>query len=143
LTSLPAAAQGSSTPDLKRNKQTARDFYDLAFDQSRPREAIERYAGAQYIQHNPEVPDGKDGFIVYFEALGKRYGSKKRVEFKRLIAEGNMVVAHCRHTFTEWHGESVWAGMDIFRRDAQGKIVEHWDVLQKIPSAASNSNGMF
>jgi predicted SnoaL-like aldol condensation-catalyzing enzyme len=140
--SLPAAAQGSK-PDLERNKQTVRDFYDLAFNQSRPKEAIERYAGAQYIQHNPEVPDGKEGFIAYFEALGKRYGNKKRVEFKRMVAEGDLVVAHCRHTFSEWHGESVWAGMDIFKLDAQGKIVEHWDVLQKVPSGASNSNGMF
>jgi hypothetical protein len=55
LASVPSVAQ-SSQPDLERNKQTVRDFYDMAFNPSRPKEAIERYAGAQHIQHNPEVP---------------------------------------------------------------------------------------
>ncbi len=128
---------------LERNKRTVRAFYDLAFNQSKPREAIERYAGATYIQHNPEVADGKQGFIDYFEAMGKRYGANKRVEFIRWVAEDDLVTVHCRHTFREWHGDVLWAGMDIFRLDAQGKIVEHWDVLQKVPARMAHSNGMF
>ena len=138
-------ACSGSAQRLARNKQTVHEFYDLAFNRSFPAEVIARYAGATYIQHNAEVKDGKQGFIDYFDDLGRRYGSEgkgKRIEFKRTLAEGDMVTVHCQHTFREWHGETIWAGIDIFRLDAAGKIVEHWDVLQKVPSASAHGNGV-
>ncbi len=139
-------ACSGSAQRLARNKQTVHELYDLAFNQSKPAQAIARYAGATYIQHNPEVKDGKQGFIDYFNAMATRYGSDgkgKRVEFKRTIAEGDLVTVHCQHTFREWHGETEWAGIDIFRLDAEGKIVEHWDVLQKVAGGGANRNGMY
>ncbi len=127
------------TNDPDTNTQNAKAFYDLMFNQCKPRQAIEMYAGAQYIQHNPHVADGKDAFITYFERMALEYPGKKTT-FIRSVAQGDLVVLHCHQT---WPGSDDYAGMDIFRFDAQGRVVEHWDVLQVVPEVSENDNGLF
>jgi predicted SnoaL-like aldol condensation-catalyzing enzyme len=125
--------------DIAANKRNAKAFYEMMFNDCKPREAIERFVGDTYIQHNPHVENGKEGFIAYFERMAREYPGK-RVEIKRILGEGDLVVLHCHQI---WPGGLEYAGIDIFRFDENGKVVEHWDVLQEMPTTSAHSNGMF
>ena len=126
------------TVTIEENKKNAVAFYKTAYE-GNPREAIEKFVGDVYIQHNPSVEDEKDGFIRYFERMSKEY-PKKSIEFVRVVAEKDMVALHTHQT---WPGNDEYVTMDFFRFDENGKIVEHWDSIQQIPGNSANGNTMY
>lgn len=123
--------------NLSQNKENAIAFYRTAFEGD-AQKAVDLYVGDQYIQHNPVVEDGKEGFVTYFARLGREFPNKS-IEFVRCIAEGDLVALHTKQV---WPGELEYVTMDFLRFDDHGKIVEHWDAIQEIPKEMAHDNGM-
>jgi predicted SnoaL-like aldol condensation-catalyzing enzyme len=124
---------------LEQNKQVVREWHQLAIDQRRPEEAVARHLGPGYRQHNPGAGDGPEPFIKIIHWLAQTYPDF-RFETKRIIAEGDFVVLHSH--LTREPGDRGQAVVDIFRLE-DGKIVEHWDVVQEVPETTANHNTMF
>lgn len=150
LLSLPAlsmtqAAQTKGVSIADQNQQTeinrkiVTDFYEGVFLKHQVKEYADRYIGNQYIQHNPHVPDGKEPFVNYFTQYFKEKPQAKN-SIKRVIADGNLVALHVHSVQDNQDlGEAI---VDIFRVE-NGKIVEHWDVIQPITTSSANNNTMF
>ena len=135
--SLQAAYAHDHTQE--RNKQVVLDFYDKGLNQ-KDFDAASKHFGATYIQHNPNAADGPEGFKAFVEFLKAKFPQSKS-EVKRVFTDGDYVIVHV-HAVRE-PGTRGSAIVDIFRLDANGKIVEHWDVVQPIPEKAANNNTMF
>jgi predicted SnoaL-like aldol condensation-catalyzing enzyme len=125
-----------ATPEA--NKSTVMAFYEAAINR-KDFEAAANFIGARYVQHNPLIADGIDGFQTFVGYLRQTF-PKLRAEIKRIFADGDFVIVHT-HGIRE-PGQRGSAIVDIFRLEG-GKIVEHWDVMQPVPENASNQNGMF
>jgi len=132
------AALAPAHADTEANKKAVLEFYDKALNQ-KDFEAAAKYFGPHYIQHNPGAPDGIDGFKAFI-AVRKEKFPNARSEIKRAFADGDYVILHV-HAMRE-PGERGVAIVDIFRLE-NGKIVEHWDVVQPVPEKTANANGMF
>jgi predicted SnoaL-like aldol condensation-catalyzing enzyme len=138
-TSVRRTNEEAGMADLEANKQTVRAYYERAFNEGDPEGAVERYMGSRYIQHNPQAADGPEAFIGFVKWYRGEF-PQLAVEIKRVIAEGDLVVTHgVIRTSPEDRGT---AAVDIFRLE-DGRIVEHWDVLQPVPETAENDNTMF
>lgn len=124
--------------DPETNNKIVIDFYDKALNQ-KDFKAAAKYFGPHYIQHNPSAPDGIEGLKGLVTFLKEKFPNS-RSEIKRAWAEGDYVILHV-HSVRE-PGQRGRAIVDIFRLE-NGKIVEHWDVIQDIPEKAANNNGMF
>jgi len=124
--------------DLKENKQNAMAFYRTAY-LGEPAKAVDMYVGAEYIQHNPLVGNGKQAFIDYFTEMAVQYPNKEIV-FMRAVAEGDLVALH---THQIWPNNEEYVTMDFFRFDENGKIIEHWDAIQEVARESKNGNSMY
>lgn len=124
--------------NLEENKHNAIAFYKMAYERN-PKLAVEKYIGEEYIQHNPDVADGMEGFISYFDRMQAEYPDKS-IEFVRCIAQDDLVALH---THQVWPGNDQYVTMDFLRFDENGKICEHWDAIQQIPKQSANPNTMY
>ncbi|WP_309143804.1 MULTISPECIES: nuclear transport factor 2 family protein [unclassified Bradyrhizobium] len=136
----PAVAQTASRDLVKEeaNRKLVLEFYDRVFNRHEPKEAAE-VLGDVYIQHNPTVPDGKSHFVSFFTELFKQK-PERRARIVRSATDGDLVYLHSHAT--NGAGDRGRAIVDIFRVK-DGKIVEHWDVIQSVPEKAANNNTMF
>ncbi|MET4683027.1 nuclear transport factor 2 family protein [Brevundimonas faecalis] len=137
--STPAAAQTDQSPTEAANARIVADFYDMAFNRHQPTQAARLYIGDRYIQHNPAVPNGAAAFYGYFEGFFKDH-PQSRATIHRVIADGDLVALHVHSQETpDDPGRAI---VDIFRLE-NGKIVEHFDVIQAVPRTTANGNTMF
>ena len=125
--------------DIERNKQTVMEYYELAFNAKQPEQAVQKYLSPQYIQHNPQAPDGAEAFIGFVNAYSAQY-PELSIQIKRVVGDGDIVVTHGLIKTSAEDPGTVAA--DFFRLD-NGKIVEHWDVLQPFPETSANDHPMF
>src|ERR1700748_2285582 len=139
-----------------RNKNNVLALYDLMINQKKSEEGTARYVSPAYIQHNPLIPDGSLALGQFFAKITHEL-ARARVVVHRIIAVGDYVWAHVNflNLFNDDSQDTGIAGVDIYRMDADGKAIEHWDTLQlvgdpknsapligpNIPRA--NANGMF
>jgi predicted SnoaL-like aldol condensation-catalyzing enzyme len=133
-----ASRTASPQTQLEANKKLVLAFYEQIigrkdFDAALP------YMGNTYTQHAPYAADGHDGLRAWLAGFKAAFPDH-RYEVKRVIAEGPYVMLHLHGMGgPNPHGESV---IDIFRIE-NGKVVEHWDIIQAIPDSADNANSMF
>ena len=139
-----------------RNKHNVLELYELMINKKRSEEATAKHVRPSYVQHNPLIPDGSVALGRFFAKITSER-AKARVVVHKIIAAGDYVWVHLHflNLFNDDPDDTGIAGVDIYRMDAEGKAVEHWDTLQfvgdpknsapllgpNIPRA--NPNGMF
>lgn len=136
VSSLPVLAADAA--QLETNKKNVIAFYEAAINE-KDFDKAEKFMGDKYIQHNPNAPDGKAGLKGFLAFLKEKFpGSHSTI--KRAFADGDYVILHVHAVRVP--GTRGNAIVDIFRLE-NGKVVEHWDVIQEIPEKPANTNTMF
>jgi predicted SnoaL-like aldol condensation-catalyzing enzyme len=123
---------------LEANKKAVQEFYHLIINE-KDFAAAKKYIGSRYKQHNPLVADRPEGLREFVEFLKTNHPEAKS-EIRRTFAEGDYVILHVHSLRApNTRGRAI---VEIFRLE-NGKIEEHWDVIQEIPATSANPNGMF
>jgi predicted SnoaL-like aldol condensation-catalyzing enzyme len=125
--------------NLDDNKNIVVAFYQKALFEGDVDTAVALYGGKSYTQHTPFAADGFDGLRKYVAWIVEHYPNA-RGEIKRVFADGDFVLLHCH--WTGFFGKNGDAIVDIFRLE-DGRVVEHWDVIQAVPDSSLNENSMF
>jgi predicted SnoaL-like aldol condensation-catalyzing enzyme len=134
-----AHEQEKTMSELESNKRTVVAFFTRSYNDQEPADAVSKYVGSQYIQHNPDTAEGAAAFVESTKQWIAQ-SPKVSVEIERVIAQGDLVVTH--DLVRRSPDDRGFVGIDIFRLE-NGKIVEHWDARQPVPEKAANNNTMF
>ena len=122
-----------------RNKANVIAFYNASLN-DKDWDKAKTYLGDHYTQHNPTARDGAEGLHGYIDFLKSKF-PENHGEIKQVLADGNLVALHVHSKRTpDSRGRAI---VDIFRLTDDGKVVEHWDVIQDIPEESMNDNTMF
>jgi predicted SnoaL-like aldol condensation-catalyzing enzyme len=136
-TAMPSA-HAAGVEQLEANKKAVAAFEDAALNQ-KDFDAASKYLGPRYTQHNPNAADGPGGLKGYITFLKDKFPNN-HTEIKHIFADGDYVIVH-DHAVRE-PGTLGFAIVNIYKLE-NGKVVEHWDVIQRIPEKPANNNGMF
>jgi predicted SnoaL-like aldol condensation-catalyzing enzyme len=128
----------TDTEHAQRNRETVERFCQVVFNEHQTAAAAD-FIRDDFIQHSPFLADGREPFIEYFSTLFAEY-PRARMHVKRIVAEGDYVVVHSQ--FLLEPSDRGTALVDIFRLE-DGRVAEHWDVIQEVPERAHNKNSMF
>lgn len=115
---------------MSRKIENAKKLYIRGIEKGEIEEVQKYYMGNTYTQHSTGVPDEKEGFKVFFNDFFKRYPERK-IEIVRAIEDGNYVFLHV-HQYLNG-GASQWITADMFKTDAEDRMIEHWDVIDYYP----------
>lgn len=136
---LETTDQPSAKSQLEQNKEIAVGFLTMIFNDHQVAEAFDKYGTPDYIQHNPYAASGAEAAIQFLGPYFEQ-NPEARTDIKRVIAEGDLVAIHNNPKMNA--NDRGRAVVDIFRID-EGRVVEHWDVVQDIPETSANDNTMF
>lgn len=136
VTLAPACAEETAVEAA--NKKVVLDFYEKGLNQKNF-EAAAPYFGSRYTQHNPTAGDGPEGFRRFIGFLKEKF-PQSHADIKQVFADGDFVILHTHAVRVP--GTRGSAIVDIFKLE-NGKIVEHWDVIQDVPETTASGNSMF
>lgn len=139
LLPLAGLAQDKSNVQLETNKRVVKEFYDLAFNQKKPKEAAAKFFGPSYTQHHPLAGDGPQAFVEFATWLTQNNPDLK-VSIKKVVAEGDLVTLFSH--FVIKPGDPGMASFDMFRLE-KGKLVEHWGFDIPVPEKTASGNSVF
>ena len=122
--------------ESQRNKEVVLAFLRLAFTEKRPADAFAEYVGENYVQHNPHAPAGAEASARYLAAFVARF-PELSLDVHRVIAEDDLV---CTHSLLRLTPASRGSAIADVLRVRDGRIVEHWDVVQEVPEATASGN---
>lgn len=134
---LGAIETQAQTKQTEKNKQLVTTAYQRIFGKL-DTTAVDEFMSKEFLQHNPTIADGQDGVKALVRMLASQGVPKQKIEFKHVIAEGDIVILHSRY---EMAGKET-RFIDIYRVQ-NNKIVEHWDAMMRMPEKRANNNPMF
>ncbi|KHS47024.1 nuclear transport factor 2 family protein [Novosphingobium subterraneum] len=138
LLAIATVALLGNGPAAADNRRIIEDFARMFYVERDVRQAFETYVAPDYIQHNPGVPDGREAAIALLQPM---FSDRNRsFEVRRILVDGDLAAIHI---FARPDPAARGAAVADFYRLKDGKIVEHWDVIQPIPEKSANAHPMF